>query len=76
MLYFNNLESRNPVVTENKPELECAKPFAQRNLPMLNKKGRTMIFLLFHLYTNHVVNSQSSVLVLEIQGLHIECSVQ
>ena len=72
---FSNvyLESRNPVVTENKPKLECAKPFAQRNLPMLNKESLNQMIYCF---THHVVNSQASVLVLEIQGLNIECSVQ
>ena len=42
----------------------------------MNKKSPDfMIFLFFH-DTNHVVNGQSSVLMLKVQGLHIECPVQ
>ena len=50
--------------------------FCSEELANAEQKGSDfMIFLFFH-DTNHVVNGESSVLMLEVQGLHIECPVQ
>ena len=43
---------------------------------MLYKESLYFYVLLPHKKTHHVVNSQASVLMLEVQGLNIECSVK
>ena len=49
--------------------------FCSEELANAEQRKFKLNVLLFH-HTHHVVNSQASVLVLEVQGLYIECSVQ